>query len=301
MGHRSTPGRWFPLAAAALLLAAAGCDEVRDLYPEEQRLFLSVSRTGVCPDLEDPSLNQVELIATVFGDDGQVQPGIPVTISSDSPATGPVVFEGETNENGQFRPTIEVTRPPDEYVFTASIENGQTSEATVRVATPPVVQVVATSAQVAVGEQVEIRIIMAGACDINGMDIEIDFGLDASDPAGPRLDVLDFVPDSGQETGIFNFDFDGTNNVTTLTFGPESGERVRATYERIDGDDGVTADGTYFTFMLEGKAPGRVLLSFSRADVWASELIGGRAMTWDLLAFDPVRALAASIEVVPAS
>ncbi|GAB4225056.1 MAG: hypothetical protein Kow0062_27390 [Acidobacteriota bacterium] len=301
MRRRPIPGSWLAWAAAGLMLLAAGCDELQELAPEEQRLFLSTNRPSVCPDLQDPSLNQVELIATVFGNDGQVQPGVPVTITSDSPPTGPVTFEGETDGNGQFRPSIEVTRPPDEWLFSASIPNGQTSSASLPVALPPIIQVSPAAPQVAVGQEIEVRIVLAGTCDINGMDLEIDFGLDPDDQSGPRVDRLDFVPGSEQEAGLFNVDFDGTNNVTSLTVGPESNERVPARYERLDPDDGITGDGTYFTFKLVGKAEGRVLLTFSRADVWASELIGGRAMTWDLLASDPTRAFGVAIEVVPAS
>lgn len=238
----------FAMLAIAVLFFA-GCDDKETIPLEEQRLFFTADRSAICPSIEDTSLNTVFLTATVFADDGQVQEGAPVRITTSNTSGGPTLIEGLTNERGQFVVEYPVVRPPVLYEFEASIENGATGSTRFFVPSTPILQVSAFEITVEKGQEIELPILVSGACAINGIDMTLEFGTDAD---GEPVNAFDYVVDSEVENGFLNVDFDATAGtpVTEFVVSPEANEKVNILYRNLDPEFGISQDGTYFTVAL---------------------------------------------------
>jgi hypothetical protein len=289
------------VALAALVLLAAGCDDREEVAPEDRRLFLSASRTAVCPDIDDSANNDVALIATVFAEDGQTQENAPVTIVTDS-TSPPIELQGVTDDRGQYRPVVNVTRPPEIWDWTATIENGETD--TVRFLVPPypLMAVTAPGTPVEVGETFPVEIQVTGACQVNRLDFELDYAEDAdSDATG---DFIDYVEGEFERGTLLEEDGDGTNE-NTFVNEQEMGETLRIEYGRIgEPEFGTSRSGLYLILTFEAKTPGRAVIRFESAVVTPSSLIGGSSRPFDL--FDPpdggpARVFNSFVEIVEAS
>jgi hypothetical protein len=208
MPSRSPLARGTLLAVALLLGASAmllsGCDEATELGPEEQRIRVGAAPRSVCPSPPSPAggegTGESTIVATVFGDDGSVQEGLPVELT----ATRGLLEESSltTSRAGQVQTTLSVTRLDDSpVVVTAQTGGGTVDQVELAVPAPPGVAIGTSSTQPFIGRATLTLVFQAGpACNVTEVRFELSY-----DP-----EVLDLSErfDSGapwvDETGAFN-------------------------------------------------------------------------------------------------
>ncbi|GEM_PF-5112966 len=139
---RFSPRSW-PLAVRLLslvlvpwLLLLSGCNDQDNLKEDEQRIVVGFAnieeRAGIahlCPDDKGGvEISSAQIVATIYGRDGKLQPGVAVDFQSSDGEVSPL--RRESNSEGQAISAVTITGRGvgDEITVSASISNGETDD-----------------------------------------------------------------------------------------------------------------------------------------------------------------------------
>jgi hypothetical protein len=279
------------------LLSLPGCDEVEKLDPSEQRLHLGISRPTVCPTepLGDP-LNTVVLVATVFGEDGQVAADIPVEIIGENEQNEVVyTLSGDTNDVGQFRTSFQAEGGPETLTFTASIPAGETATARIEIAPAPTLTLSSrVGARIPLDtESFEIDVNLFSACRVNSLSFDLTYNTGED---GEVIHFVDAVP------GLLDFDADGTGSVeveTDLEAQAITDRRLSVRYSRVDPASSTSADGVYLTLLFRPVAIGQTTILPEDVIVTTGARPDEMPEEYRLSELDPPRVFGTAITVAP--
>jgi hypothetical protein len=247
--NRSRPGTARIAATAALLalLAAAACDESKELSRREQRVVVGAFSANICP-LPDAD-STVNIQATVYGLDGSVAAGINVTMTTTDGLfpNGTQVETIKTGDAGIANIVLTTRRPPDdEIVVTGTLEDGKDDSVTINAPPDARVAMITADDEVTVGDTITVLVPTTGLCQARQALFEISY-----DPA-----VVEFVTTA--EGGVFNdFDAAGAPTPTDLYVVDAPRGTMRINYERTNRPyTGVISSGTLFGILFNAIAAG---------------------------------------------
>jgi hypothetical protein len=252
---------WITVVPAMLLLL--GCDEAKQLEPKEQRISLAATSANICPR-ESTQQGETQIVATVYGDDGAVAQGVPVTFSADAGSFSESTVQ--TSRAGQAVTTLSTPRPPgDRLTVFGALADGRSDDIDLLVPGPAFVSIV-PQGDITEDSTIEVAFTITSACNIRKIDAVIDWsgpvgesGIDGEDllsyscdKVGDGSDDPDDCSDgeSFAETGILNATVDGVQLETEALIDRSVPGRLRIVYERTNttGPLGTNSSATYFRF-----------------------------------------------------
>jgi hypothetical protein len=230
-----------------LLLAAASCDESKQLTEGERRIVVGAVASNLCP-LPDAD-STVNIQATVYGLDGSVAPGVDVTMTTTDGLfpNGTQLETIKTGDAGFANIVLTTRRPPDDrIVVTGTLKDGRDDSVTISAPPDARVTLITADDSVTVGDSITVLVPTTGLCHVRQALFEISY-----DPA-----VVKFVTTA--EGGILNdMDSGGAPTPTDLYVVDAPRGNLRVNYARTNRPwTGVTSSGTLFGILFEAIAPG---------------------------------------------